>query len=336
MKRIGVFSSGRDAPGTNSIIRSIARTSFEYSYEVIAFRNGLKGLIEDDSFLMTRKDVSGILPLGGTILGTSVYDHFLENPQHLVAVKKTMTKLSISALIGIGSFATMKACSFLKEAGIPIVGIPATIDNNIPFTDYSVGFFTATNYVSESLDRLHTTASSHHRVFLVEVMGGQCGWIALYGGLTGGADLIIIPEKSYSIQEIKSHIKKRENEGKHFSIVVLADTAGFPSDISEKDKESLRDHNGLLQFLSKEVEKETGMETRQLILGHLQRGGTPLASDRLLGTLFGNSSVKSIRRGETGTMIVYRNGSISQIDLEKVKEKKPVNLDLLNTARIFY
>lgn len=336
MKRIGIFSSGRDAPGTNAIIRAIARASFEYSYEVIAFRNGLKGLIEDDSFLLTRKDVSGILQLGGTILGTSVCEHFLDNPQHLVSVKKTMEKLSVTTLIGIGSFATMQACAFLKEAGIPVIGIPATIDNNIPFTDYSVGFFTATNYVSESLDRLHSTASSHHRVFLVEVMGGQCGWIALYGGLTGGADLILIPEKSYSLQKIESHIKKRENEGKHFSIIVLADTAGLPSDISEKEKESIIDHNSLLRFLSKEIEKETGMETRQLILGHLQRGGSPLASDRLLGTLFGTSSVQAIRKGETGNMIVYHNGSISQIELEKVKEKKPVNLNLLNTARIFY
>ncbi|MDD4614675.1 MAG: ATP-dependent 6-phosphofructokinase [Caldisericia bacterium] len=336
MKRIGVFTSGRDAPGTNAILRAIGRTSFEHDYEVIAFRNGMEGVVENDSFMMDRSYVSGILPIGGTILGTSLSDPYLENHNAIKEMKKIQEKLSITCFIGVGSFTTMKLCSFMKASEIPVIGIPATIDNNIPGTDYSVGFQTAVNYVSGSLDRLHSTASSHHRVFLVEVMGGQCGWIALYGGLTGGADLIIIPEKAYSIQEVVSHIRKREGEGKFFSIVVLADTAGFPNDISEQEKQQINDHNGLLQFLSLEIVKETGMETRQLILGHLQRGGSPLATDRLLGTLLGNASVECIRRGITGVLVGQINGHIEYTDLELIKAKRPVDLQLLNIARIFY
>lgn len=336
MKRIGIFTSGRDAPGTNATIRSIAKTSFDHSYEVIGFRNGIQGLVEDSSFLMDRSSVSGILPLGGTILGTSSSPPYMGNPTSLEAIKNTLDRLSITALIGIGSFQSMQFCSYLTESEVPVVGIPATIDNNIPGTEYSIGFLTAVNYVSEALDRLHTTATSHHRVFLVEVMGGQCGWIALFGGITGGADLIILPEKSYSLQEMISHIKKRENEGKQFSIVVLADTAGLPTDIDVKDKESIQCHNELLTYLGAEIQKDTGMETRQLILGHLQRGGSPSASDRLLGTILGNEAVKCIRKGITGVMVGYQNSSLQHIPLDTIKEKKPANLNLLNTAKIFY
>jgi ATP-dependent phosphofructokinase / diphosphate-dependent phosphofructokinase len=336
MKRIGIFTSGRDAPGTNAVLRAIARTSFEHSYEVIAFRNGMEGIVANNSFMMDRSYVSGILPIGGTVLGTSLSDPYLENHNAIKDTKKIQEKLSITCFIGVGSFSTMKLCSFMKASDIPIIGIPATIDNNIPGTDNSVGFQTAVDYVSKSLDRLHSTASSHHRVFLVEVMGGQCGWIALHGGLTGGADLIIIPEKSYSVQEVIAHIRKREGEGKFFSIVVLADTAGFPVDISDKEKQQINDHNGLLQFLSHEISKETGMETRQLILGHLQRGGSPLASDRLLGTLLGNASVESIRRGNTGVLVGQVNGRIEYTELELIKNKRPVDLQLLNTAKIFF
>lgn len=336
MKRIGVFTSGRDAPGTNAVLRAIGRTSFEHSYEVIAFRNGIKGVIENDSFLLDRTYLSGILPIGGTKLGTSISESYINNHNTISQVKKIQEKLSITCFIGIGSFTTMKLCAFMKASEIPIIGIPATIDNNIPGTDYSVGFQTAVNYVSESLDRLHSTASSHHRVFLVEVMGGQCGWIALYGGLTGGADLIIIPEKAYSLQELIAHIRRREGEGKNFSIVVLADTAQLPVDITEKDKKTIVDHNDLLQFLSHEISKDTNMETRHLILGHLQRGGSPLASDRLLGTLLGNASVECIRRGQTGILVGQKNGQIEFTDLELIKNKRPVDLQLLNIAKIFY
>jgi 6-phosphofructokinase 1 len=228
----------------------------------------------------------------------------------------------------------MQRATILADAGIPIIGIPASIDNNIPFTDVSVGFLTAADYVATSLDILHSTASAHHRIFLVEVMGGGAGWIGIIGGMTGGADLILVPESNYSIEEILTHIENRKTSGKNFSIIIASEEVKAPTDLIEKH--NLKQNNtNILDVLYHEIE-EKGNEVRKLVLGHLQRGGSPKVTDRLLATLLGHHSIELIHQGITGHMVTYANGAVGTVPLHMIKEPKLVNLDMLSLAKIFY
>lgn len=334
MRRVGVLTAGRDAPGMNAIIRSVCRSSFDRNYEVVGFRNGFEGLVNNDAFVMNKSTVSGILHLGGTILGTSTGNPF-EDTNNIKKVKSNLADLSITSLIIIGAFKYMQRANLLSEAGIPIIGIPASIDNNIPFTDISIGFVTAADYVASSLDILHSTASAHHRIFLVEVMGGGSGWIGIIGGLTGGADLILVPERNYTVEEILTHIENRRSAGKNFSIIVASDDIKAPTDLIEKHH--ISDPNTtILDALCHEIALKEKNEVRKLVLGHLQRGGSPKATDRLLATLMGHYAIQKIHDGITGNMITYTNGVLGIIDLKQILEPKMVNPDLINLVKVFY
>jgi len=334
MRRIGILTAGRDAPGMNAVIRSAARSSFDRNYEVVGFRNGFQGLVKNDAFVMNKSSVSGILHLGGTMLGTSTGNPF-EDPVNIKKVKSNLTDLSITSLIIIGAFNYMQRANLLSEAGIPLIGIPASIDNNIPFTDVSIGFLTAVDYVASSLDILHSTASAHHRIFLVEVMGGGAGWIGIIGGLTGGADMVLVPERNYSVEEILAHIENRRTGGKNFSIIVASDDIKAPTDLIEKHKIS-QPNSTILDALCHEILHRGHSEVRKLVLGHLQRGGSPKVTDRLLATLMGHHAVQLIHDGLSGKMVTYANGSIGSVDLHKIQLPKMVNPDLINLVKVFY
>jgi 6-phosphofructokinase 1 len=333
MRRVGILTAGRDAPGMNAIIRSVGRSAFDRNYELVGFRNGFDGLTSNDAFVMNKETVSGILHLGGTILGTSTGNPF-ELDINIQKAKKNIAELSITSLIIIGGFKYMQRSFLLSEAGIPIIGIPASIDNNIPYTDLSVGFLTAADYVASSLDILHSTASAHHRIFLVEVMGGGAGWIGVIGGLTGGADLILVPERNYSIEEIVNHIENRKSNGKNFSIIVASDEVKAPIDMVKKYNLNLS-NTTILDVLCHEIE-EKGNEVRKLILGHLQRGGSPKVTDRLLATMMGHQAIELIHEGVTSHMITFSNGVIGRVPLSMIQQPKMVNPDMLSLAKIFY
>jgi 6-phosphofructokinase len=333
MRRVGILTAGRDAPGMNAIIRSVARSAFDRNYELIGFRNGFDGLTSNDAFVMNKSTVSGILHLGGTILGTSTGNPF-EKEVNIKSAKKNIADLSVTSLVVIGGLKYMQRSTILSDAEIPIIGIPASIDNNIPYTDVSVGFLTAADYVASSLDILHSTASAHHRIFLVEVMGGGAGWIGIVGGMTGGADLILVPESNYSIEEILSHIENRKTSGKNFSIIIASEEVKAPTDLIEKH--NLKHHDAtMLDVLCHEI-AEKGNEVRKLILGHLQRGGSPKITDRLLATLMGHHAIELIHEGVSGHMVTYANGNVGTVPLHMIKEPKLVNLEMLALAKIFY
>lgn len=333
MRRVGILTAGKDAPGMNAIIRSAARSAFERNYEIVGFRNGFDGLTGNDAFVMNKSSVSGILHLGGTILGTSTGNPF-ETEANLKLAKKNIAELSITTLIVIGGYKYMKRCCILSDEGIPVIGIPASIDNDIPYTDVSVGFLTAADYVASSLDILHSTASAHHRIFLVEVMGGGAGWIGIIGGLTGGADLVLVPERNYSIEEILHHIENRKSTGKNFSIIIASDQVKAPIDLAQKH--NLKQENAtILDVLCHEIE-EKGNEVRKLVLGHLQRGGTPRVTDRLLATMMGQHAIELIHNGVTSHMVTYANGSMGTVPLSMIQEQKLVNPEMISLAKIFY
>lgn len=333
MRRVGILTAGRDAPGMNAVIRSVARSAFDRNYELVGFRNGFEGLTANDAFVMNKTTVSGILHLGGTILGTSTGNPF-ESNSNINLAKKNIADLSITSLVIIGGLKYMQRSMLLADAGIPIIGIPASIDNNIPYTDVSVGFLTAADYVASSLDILHSTASAHHRIFLVEVMGGGSGWIGIIGGITGGADLILVPESNYSIDEILEHIENRKTGGKNFSIIIASEEVKAPTDLIEKH--NLKQKNTtILDVLYHEIE-EKGNEVRKLVLGHLQRGGSPRVTDRLLATLMGHQAIELIHQGMNGHMVTYANGAIGTVPLHMIKEAKMVGPDMLSLAKIFY
>lgn len=333
MRRIAVLTAGRDAPGMNAIIRSVARTSFDHNYEVLGIRNGFDGFLQNDAFVMDKSFVSGILHLGGTQLGTSTGNPF-NSEKAIHQVKKNIEELSITNLVIIGAFKYMQRAAILSEAGIPLIGIPASIDNNIPYTDVSIGFLTATDFVASALDRLHDTANAHHRIFLVEVMGGGAGWIGIIGGLTGGADMIIVPEQPFTVDQLIHHIENRKSSGKNFSIIVISDQVPIPPELQKKVEAS--PGQSFLDILMNELCNKGKMEARKLVLGHLQRGGSPNVADRLLATMMGQYAVECIRNGITGKMITFSGGRLGTVDLTEIQQPKEVSSDMIELAKIFY
>lgn len=330
MRRVGILTCGADSAGQNAVIRAVARKAFDYLYEVIGINSGFKGLLQNDAFVMDKSSVSGILQVGGTILGTSIGNPF-EDEKNIKIAKENFDKLSLTSLVIIGGFSYMKIAETLFKNDISVIGIPSTIDNDIPHTDQTVGFDSAIEFVAMALDRLHSTASAHHRVLLVEVMGGGTGWIGILGGLAGGADLVLVPEKFYTIPEILNHIENRQTSGKDFSIIVVSEEIKPPLDLVEKYKTT-----NLTDVLYQELSKSCRHEVRKLSLGHLQRGGSPTAFDRILATLMGVKAVELIHDGETGKMVTYKNGEIGSIDLSEVKERREVNPELIKIASLFY
>lgn len=342
--RIGVLTGGGDAPGLNAAIRAVARRGFQLGHEVSGIKNGWAGCLEegliDD---LTPADVRGILPLGGTILGTSRTNPAKE-PNGIARVIATLKHHGIDAIVPIGGDDTLSVAAKLHEAGFPTVGVPKTIDNDLSVTEFCIGFDTAVAVVTEALDRLHTTASAHHRVMVVEVMGRDTGWVGLVGGVAGGADLIIIPEFEVTLSEVIEHLYRRRGEGKLFSIIVVAEGAKIPELERELGGEAERDafghvrlaKRGIGDTLSSSIERETGFETRVTVLGHLQRGGSPSPVDRIWATRLGVAAVELIASGKSGVIPIRRNGDVEVVPLsEVVKEQRRVPKDLYELSKVF-
>ncbi|MCX4573035.1 6-phosphofructokinase [Streptomyces sp. NBC_01571] len=323
--RIGVLTSGGDCPGLNAVIRSVVhRAVVDHGDEVIGFRDGWKGLLECDYLKLDLDAVSGILARGGTMLGSSRVQ-----PAHLrdgvERARGHVEELGLDAIIPIGGEGTLKAARLLSDRGLPIVGVPKTIDNDIAVTDVTFGFDTAVGVATEALDRLKTTAESHQRVLIVEVMGRHTGWIALHSGMAAGAHAIVVPERPFDIEELAAKVGERFEAGKRFAIVVAAEGAKpragtMPFDEGVKDVYGHERFAGIARQLSLELEERLGKEARPVILGHVQRGGTPTAYDRVLATRFGWHAVEAAHRGEFGMMTALRGTDIVMVSLAEAVE----------------
>ena len=338
MKTLGVLTGGGDCPGLNAVIRAVVRSGIKYDFTTVGIRNGWLGLIDGDLEPLTDLSVSGILPKGGTILGTSRTNP-LAKPSDLQKIRHTIKKYGIHALVVIGGNGTLSAARDIAKLGIPLVGIPKTIDNDISGTDATVGYNTAVATVTEAIDRLHTTAESHHRIIIVEVMGRDVGWIAVMAGIAGGADEILIPEVHFTMEGVCEKLRARYEAGKKFSIVVVAEgvkreNIGIPQ-VPENDRDECGHEKfvGVGNILGKELERRLGIETRVTILGHVQRGGSPTAYDRVLATRFGGAAVQLIHAGDFGKMVALQGDRITSIPLESaVNRLKTVEPDLYKLA----
>jgi phosphofructokinase-like protein len=338
MKTIGVLTGGGDCPGLNAVIRAVERAGVKYDFETLGIRNGWQGLIDGDVEPLTDFSVSGILPKGGTILGTSRTDP-LKTTSDFQKIKNNIKKYGIHALVVIGGDGTLSAARDVAQQGIPLVGIPKTIDNDLSGTDMSFGFDTAVSTVTEAIDRLHTTAESHHRIIVVEVMGRNVGWIAVAAGIAGGADAILIPEVHFTMEGVCNKLRARYDAGKKFSIVVIAEGVhlkdlGLPAvPENERDECGHEKFVGIGNILGKELEHCLGIETRVTILGHVQRGGSPTAFDRILATRFGVAAVQLVHAGEFGKMVALQGNRITSIPLESaVNQLKKVDDDFYELA----
>lgn len=337
--RIGVLTGGGDCPGLNPVILAIVRKALLHDCEIIGILRGWAGLIENDTVKLTRASVSGILPKGGTILRTSRTNPYKKKEDAESAINN-YKKLGLDALIAIGGEDTLGVAWKLYKDGLKIVGVPKTIDNDLSGTDCTFGFDSAINICVEAIDRLHTTAESHNRVMVVELMGRHAGWIALESGLAGGADVILIPEVPINLDEVCALIKKRHAAGKDFSVVAVAEGAQFGDkeilQTAEKDEFGHVRLGGIGQMLAKEIEKRTGYETRVTVLGHVQRGGSPTAFDRFLGLRFGVKAVELVLAGEFGKMVSLRGTEVKAVSLEEAVAKiSTVPKGLYELAKIF-
>jgi len=323
--KIGMLTGGGDCPGLNAVIRAVVRKGvFHYQDECVGFMEGWRGLIDDKSMALNLDAVSGILPRGGTILRTS-----RTNPsKHSDGIERcaaTLDKHKIDALIAIGGDDTLSVAQKLYEKGVKVIGVPKTIDNDLGGTDYTFGFDTACNVVCEAIDRVHTTAEAHNRVMVVEVMGRDAGWIAMYSGIAGGADVILIPERPFDVDKVAESIRQRHERGRYFSIVVVAEGAKFSSEGTGspvlqdmgKDEFGHVKLGGIANILAREIEKRTGYETRAVVLGHIQRGGSPSAFDRVLATRYGLGAIDMAHRGQFGCMAALRSNKIVSIPLKE-------------------
>ncbi|MBU1999117.1 MAG: ATP-dependent 6-phosphofructokinase [Candidatus Omnitrophota bacterium] len=340
--KIGILTGGGDCPGLNPVIRAVVRKALCEGYEVIGLKNGWKGLLESDFINLDLNAVSGILPKGGTILGTSRTNPY-KKEGGLEKAKENFKKLKLDALVVVGGEDTLGVASRLIKDGITvIVGVPKTIDNDLSCTDYTFGFDTAINTAMECIDRLHTTAESHHRIIVVEVMGRHAGWIALESGIAGGADVVLIPEYPIDMDEVCVLIKNRHQRGKTFSIIVVAEGAQFKNKDLILQEEKLDEFGhvrlgGIGENLAREIEKRTGFETRVSVLGHIQRGGSPSAFDRILGTRFGVKAVELIKAKKFGRMVALSGNKIIDVSLEEaVKSLKTVDNELYDMAKVFF
>lgn len=340
--KVGVLSGGGDAPGINAVIRAVVRKGIQnYGYEVVGIKDGWNGLLKGEYMQLDLNSVSGILPRGGSILGTSRTNPFKDErgPDKIL---ENVKKAGIEAVIAIGGDDTLSIAHKLGELGLKAVGVPKTIDNDLAGTDYTFGFNTAVAIATEALDRLHTTAETHHRVIILEVMGRYTGWIALEAGLAGGADIILIPEKPFDIDKVCEYIKQRQQRGRNFSIIVVAEGAKQKGGVEIVYSESLDEFGhirlgGVGYFIGKEIEKSIKTETRVVVLGHLQRGGTPTAFDRILSTRFGIAAIDLVHEGKFGRMVALKGNKIESVLLKDVTGKrKTVDLELYEIASVFF
>jgi ATP-dependent phosphofructokinase / diphosphate-dependent phosphofructokinase len=342
MARIGVLTGGGDCPGLNAVIRAVVRKGIDvHGHEFLGFRYGWAGVLSGDAIELTHDRTRGILHRGGTILGTSRTNVFKEE-NGLARVRESLERLGVEALIPIGGEDTLGVARRLHDEGINVVGVPKTIDNDLAGTDFTFGFQTAVQIATDAIDRLHTTAESHNRVIVVEVMGRHAGWIAAYSGMAGGADVVLVPERPFDIDEVCERIRRRHARGANFSIVVVAEGA-TPRDgglISEFETTDAFGHvrlGGIAIQLEREIEKRTGFESRMTILGHVQRGGTPLAYDRVLGSRFGVAAIDAAQDRDFGKMVALRGTDIVRVPLdEALSAPKLLDPALFETVEVFF
>jgi ATP-dependent phosphofructokinase / diphosphate-dependent phosphofructokinase len=341
--RIGILTGGGDAPGLNAAIRAVVRPAMAAGDTVLGVRNGWAGMLgEGTLFEMGLRDVSGILPIGGTLLGSS-----RTNPAKIEGgyeqVVTVLQRNQLDALVAIGGDDTLSVAARLVDMGHPLVGVPKTMDNDLAVTDYCIGFDTAVSIVAEALDRLHTTAWSHHRVMVVEVMGRDAGWVAVMGGLAGGADMIIIPEFQVTLDDVVEHLDVRRRRGSEFSIIVVSEGARIPEllDAAHTETDAFGHirlaHRGVGERLAALIEERTHLETRATVLGHTQRGGTPSAYDRVWATRVGYRAFRLLKEGGFGEMPVVRCGDVELAPIAAVAAGgRTVPRELYELAQIFY
>jgi 6-phosphofructokinase 1 len=342
--KVGILTGGGDCPGLNAVIRAVVRKGiFHYNDEFVGFLEGWRGVLENMTEKLDLKAVAGILPRGGTILRTS-----RTNPaKHADGLRRCAENLKqhgVECLIAIGGDDTMTVALKLMQAGTKVIGVPKTIDNDLGGTDVCFGFDTAVNIATEAIDRVHTTAEAHNRVMVVEVMGRDSGWIALYSGVAGGADVILIPERPFDIEEVAETIKRRHARGRYFSIVVVAEGAKFSTDVDPAHGAPVvtnlaRDEFGHVRLggigavLAREIENRTGFETRNVVLGHIQRGGSPTAFDRMLATRYGMGAIDMAHQGKFGSMVALRGTDIVSVPLADATQRTHlVTQDLIDVS----
>jgi 6-phosphofructokinase 1 len=343
--RVGVLTGGGDCPGLNAVIRAVVRKGVqEYGLEFVGFRDGWRGPLEGDTVPLDVQAVRGILPRGGTILGSSRTNPLKNSGggrNGIERIKDNLAGLGVDALIAIGGEDTLGVATRLGEQGVPVVGVPKTIDNDLGATDYTFGFDTAVNIAMEAIDRLHTTAESHHRALIVEVMGRHAGWIALHAGLAGGANVILIPERPFAIERVCAYVQHRF-QTRYAPIVVVAEGAHPVSEDLAVTNEQLDSFGhvrlgGVGQMLAYEIEKRTGKEARCTVLGHIQRGGTPTAFDRVLATRFGIHAVQAVHDEAFGVMVALRGTDIIRVPLaEATSQLKLVPPQRYAEAEVFF
>lgn len=342
-EKIAVLTGGGDCPGLNAVIRAVVRSAHAKGMDVIGVRDGFKGAVEGDFFQLELKDISGLLPRGGTILGTTNRDnpfsYFVdENGKRIQKdcsdqVIKNFSEWGISTLIAIGGEGSLIIASQLTEKGLRVIGVPKTIDNDLMATDMTFGFQTAVETAQYALDKLHTTAESHHRVMILEVMGRYAGWIALYAGIAGGADIILLPEIPYNLEKVVQAIKDRINNNKKFSIIVAAEgarslTGEMIIERRLKDRTDPIKLGGIGAKVARDLESLIDLEARVTVLGHLQRGGSPNAYDRILATSYGTAAVQAVHDKAYNTMVALQGSKIVAVPLkDALKELKRVEMD---------
>jgi 6-phosphofructokinase 1 len=346
--RIGLLTGGGDCPGLNAVIRAAVRSGLPAGHEFVGFRYGWAGVLGGDALELSMESTAGILPRGGTILGTSRTNPYAGGADGSALVRASLARLDVDALIAIGGEDTLGVALRLHEDGVPVVGVPKTIDNDLGGTDVTFGFQTAVQIVTDAIDRLHTTAESHNRVMVVEVMGRHAGWIATHAGIAGGADAILVPERPFDIEEVCAHLRRRHERGRNFSIVVVAEGATPRAGTLEADggpvaraaAEDAFGHarlGGIGVLLEGEIEARTGFETRVTILGHVQRGGTPVAFDRVLATRMGVAALEAVAAGRFGAMVALRGNAIVEVALaDALAEPRLLDPELYATAELFF
>jgi phosphofructokinase-like protein len=351
-RKIGIVTAGGDCPGMNAVIRAVAKTAMlDYGLDVIGIEDGFEGLVNGSWHPLAYEDVSGIITLGGTILGTSnTVDPYayarkqggrIEHTDESRTVLKNIEKLGIECLVCVGGDGSLTVANRLSHDGAAIVGVPKTIDDDVMGTDVSVGFDTAASIATEAIDRVHTSAQSHHRVMIVEVMGRNAGWLALFSGLAGGGDIIILPEMPYDLNVVVDRVKERSGRGKRFTIVVISEGARQTGGqlvvkrLVEDSADPVR-LGGVSFMLADQIEEATGVETRALVLGHLLRGGSPTAADRVLATRLGTKAMDFVVNRQFGCMVGVAANDLVRVPLEQIADKQrtvPINHPLIKSAR---
>ena len=340
--KVAILTGGGDCPGLNAVIRAVVRVALAAEHEVIGYRRGWAGVLDGDHVSLGRRDIAGVLPRGGTMLLSSRTNPFADGADGVAAVRSRLEADGVDALVAIGGEDTLGVAAKLAGGGLPVVGVPKTIDNDLPGTERTFGFDTAVQIATDAIDRLHTTAESHDRIIIVEVMGRHAGWIAAAAGLAGGADLILIPERQFEIDAVCAHLKRRHATGRSFSIVVTSEGAtpvggGLVTSGAATDSFGHARLGGVGVWLEQQIAERTGFDARAVILGHLQRGGTPTATDRILATRLGLAAGRSVMAGEFGLMAALKGTEIEMVPLAvALQPPRTVDPEFYADAEVFF